>query len=192
VNNDEMRPGYDTADAWLDDAIAAVVAFERAGRSVVAGAGLARLRERFEGGLGIDEDSAAAWAQFVTDRIPFPSARVNELLGQMVHRGGLLRCTKCGAAVRCECGCGTPYVGEHRWTRPPNASAADRAMAAIALHPDWSNRAIAAEIGVGYQTVGRARAAMKAVGEHGAVDGAQTEETRTGRDGRRRKLSRKN
>jgi hypothetical protein len=100
VNNDEMRPGYDTADAWLDDAIAAVVAFERAGRSVVAGAGLARLRERFEGGLGIDEDSAAAWAQFVTDRIPFPSARVNELLGQMVHRGGLLRCTKCGAAVR--------------------------------------------------------------------------------------------
>ena len=99
-----------------------------------------------------DEQS---WEVFVTKHPPPPAERIAELIGKMVHHGGMLRCTKCGTKSKCECGCGAPYVGEHRWASPvvppeptKGPGALDRAAAAIAAHPEKSNRAIAAEIGV--------------------------------------------
>ena len=59
--------------------------------------------------------------------------------------------------------CGAPYVGEHRWASPvvpamakstKEPSALDRAAAAIAANPEKSNRALAAEIGVGLRRLG--------------------------------------
>lgn len=104
-----------------------------------------------------------------------------------------LRCTKCGATACCACSCGATYVGEHhRWTMPVEPppgkeSALDRAVAAVTAHPEQSNRAIAAEIGVGYETVRRARAAAKVAAHDGSLDGSV--ESCIGRDGRRRKVS---
>jgi hypothetical protein len=74
-----------------------------------------------------------------------------------------MQCPKCGAHARAGCNCGVVYV-----------SAGERAAGAVAANPEKSNRAIAADIGVGSNTVRRARPV--------APDGAP--EKRTGRDGK--------
>ena len=79
---------------------------------------------------------------------------------QQVNRA--MQCSECGAAGIAACDCGAPYM-----------PAATRAAEAIAASPNKSDRVIAAEIGVGSNTVRRARPT--------APSGAVT--TRTGKDG---------
>jgi hypothetical protein len=57
-----------------------------------------------------------------------------------------LGCSACGATTEATCDCGAPYL-----------PASQRAAEAIAANPERSDRAIAAEIGVGKNTVMRAR-----------------------------------
>jgi len=71
--------------------------------------------------------------------------------------------------AKASCNCGAGYV-----------PAGQRAAAAIKANPDKSDRAIADEIGVSNQTVRRAR-------KKSTVTGV-TVATRTGRDGKKRKL----
>jgi alkanesulfonate monooxygenase SsuD/methylene tetrahydromethanopterin reductase-like flavin-dependent oxidoreductase (luciferase family) len=82
-----------------------------------------------------------------------------------------LSCSACGAEANASCSCGEPYVPKLQ-----------RAAEAVAAHPEKSNRAIAADIGVSPGTVDRARHKSTAYNE--AVD-----EPRVGRDGKTRKLS---
>jgi hypothetical protein len=158
--------------SWLLPLIEHAVAFERAGRNVAAAAALATVRNRHAAlvpsDLAADERS---WPDFARKHIPLPPERVDELIGRMVHRGGLLHCTKCGVATICPCGCGAPYLVERRdWTA--SGTALDRATAAIAAHPGKSNRAIAKEIGVSDQTVRRARRQFGDSGTDVALDHA--------------------
>jgi hypothetical protein len=80
-------------------------------------------------------------------------------------------CTSCGATVDAACDCGTPYM-----------PAGQRAAAAVAANPNLSDRAIAKEIGVGKNTVLRAR--QELTGPDGPVDGTP----RIGLDGRARRI----
>jgi hypothetical protein len=80
-----------------------------------------------------------------------------------------LVCRECHASIDAPCNCGAGYVLEP----------GERAAAAVAASPEKSDRAIAAEIGVGHQTVARAR---RATGPDGPVDAP-----RTGLDGKTRK-----
>ena len=57
-----------------------------------------------------------------------------------------LECSECGATAQATCGCGVAYV-----------PAGTRAAAAVAANPKKSDRALAAELGVSGQTIGRAR-----------------------------------
>jgi hypothetical protein len=75
-----------------------------------------------------------------------------------------LHCAKCGVMTEAKCGCGVGYV-----------TASNAAAAAVKANPEKSDRAIAAEIGVGLGTVQRARK---------AVDPNGSPEKRTGRDGK--------
>jgi ABC-type nitrate/sulfonate/bicarbonate transport system substrate-binding protein len=155
-------------DAYLLPLVERVVEFERAGRHVVAAAALAKLRERYAA-VGPDDLAAdeQTWADFARKHVPLPPDRIDELIGRMVCFGGLLRCTKCGAGTACPCCCGAPYVGEHRsWAAPiaKIAPALERAAAAVAAHPEKSNRFIAAEIGVAEPTVRRARRQLQESG----------------------------
>jgi hypothetical protein len=79
-----------------------------------------------------------------------------------------LQCSACGAEANASCNCGKPYV-------PARQRAAD----AIQANPDKSDRAIAGEIGVGKDTVRRARAST---GAPAPVD------VRIGKDGKARRL----
>jgi hypothetical protein len=86
-----------------------------------------------------------------------------------IHRSIVrLACTACGAEANASCSCGKPYLPR------------ERAAEAVAAHPEKSDRAIADEIGVGKDTVRRARAATGA--------GAPVEGPRTGKDGKARRL----
>jgi hypothetical protein len=78
-----------------------------------------------------------------------------------------IECSSCGATADAACDCGAPYV-----------SAGAKAAKAVAANPEKSNRAIAAEIGVGLGTVNRAR---KLTEPNGSV------EKRVGLDGKARK-----
>jgi hypothetical protein len=82
-----------------------------------------------------------------------------------------LTCSKCGAAGQGSCSCGAPYL-----------PAGERAGQAVAAHPEKSDSAIAAEIGVNRATVTRARKKTTRANAHVA---------RTGRDGRKRKPPRR-
>ena len=76
----------------------------------------------------------------------------------------IIACTRCGAEADAACECGKPYE-----------PASQRAAEAVKANPGKSDRVIAAEIGVGSNTVRRAR---KSVAPRGAP------ETVTGRDGK--------
>jgi hypothetical protein len=161
-----------------------IVKAESRGRSMLAAFGLARLREFHEG-----TNPSEPWADFARKNIPLGRDRVEELMGSMVHRNNLIRCVKCGTAAKCPCGCGVPYVSDHPWANPDpltKKSALERAAEAVAAHPDKSNRAIAAEIGVSFETVRKARSTPKAAGAELSVELSVAE--RVGRDGSRRKL----
>lgn len=80
-------------------------------------------------------------------------------------------CTGCGATVDAACDCGVPYM-----------PAGQRAAAAIAANPRMSDRAIATELGIGSNTVRRAR--QQSTAPHGAVE----DEPRVGIDGKVRRL----
>jgi hypothetical protein len=73
-------------------------------------------------------------------------------------------CTACGSEANASCNCGKPYVPKKQ-----------RAREAIEANPQKSNRAIAAELGLSDDTVGRAR-------REAGVAGAAPE--REGRDGK--------
>ncbi len=83
----------------------------------------------------------------------------------------MIFCSKCGAKARPGCNCGVAYV-------PARVFAAR----AVAAHPEKSDRAIAAAIGVDPKTVAKAR---KATAEKSAVA------KRIGRDGKARRLPNK-
>ena len=74
-----------------------------------------------------------------------------------------LCCAKCGAKIKPGCDCGVAYLPAHMY-----------AAKAVAAHPEKSDRAIAAAIGVDHKTVAAAR---KSVGEKSP--------TRVGADGKR-------
>ncbi len=74
-----------------------------------------------------------------------------------------LCCVKCGAKAKPGCNCGVAYIPAHMY-----------AVKAVAAHPEKSDRAIAAAIGVDHKTVAKAR---KSVGEKSP--------TRVGTDGKR-------
>jgi hypothetical protein len=74
-----------------------------------------------------------------------------------------LCCVKCGAKAKPGCDCGVAYVPAHMY-----------AVKAVAAHPEKSDRAIAAAIGVDHKTVAKAR---KSVGDKSP--------TRIGTDGKR-------
>jgi hypothetical protein len=78
-----------------------------------------------------------------------------------------LVCSGCGAPGQGSCGCGVAYV-----------SAGERAEEAVKANPGKSNRAIAEESGVSYETIRRARK---------STDTNVSDEKRTGRDGKARK-----
>jgi hypothetical protein len=82
-----------------------------------------------------------------------------------------MHCSECGVEAAAACDCGAPYV-------PAGVAAAN----AVAAHPEKSDRAIAAEIGVSDKTVGRAR---RTTADYSAVD------TRVGLDGKARKRAAK-
>jgi hypothetical protein len=173
--------------------IDAITSYERAGRRAAAALALTRLRqdhEELNSFLSADEQG---WADFVRKRLPLSPERVDELIGGMVFRKGLMHCVKCQVTAIAACGCGTSYVGSHPWAAAPAAtikiSATERAAVAIRARPGWSDRAIAAEIGVSNQTVRRARAFLAANAEDVTVD--VTVDRRVGRDGRSRKSKRK-
>jgi hypothetical protein len=79
----------------------------------------------------------------------------------------VLRCARCGITQEAACGCGFGYV-----------PAVECAAAAVAKHPEKSDRAIAAALGVSDKTVAKARASTA---EKSAVA------KRVGRDGKARK-----
>ena len=195
----------------LINLIAYIVNAERAGRPKVAGLGLARLREHYEAfdaeELPPDEQS---WQAFAAKHVPLPPEQVAELIGKMVHhRRTMLRCTKCGTFSRCACGCGRPYVNEHRWSlsveamlaeatpeRASQPSALDRAAAAIAASPEKSNRTLAAEIGVITRRTVKARASASRTGirrwrRQRVAALMPPPDRRTGRDGRSYPVARK-
>jgi hypothetical protein len=91
--------------------------------------------------------------------------RIETQIVQRVTRA--MHCSKCGVEAAAACDCGVPYV-------PAGVAAAK----AVAAHPEKSDRAIAAEIGVADRTVNRARKAT-------ATDVAV--ESRVGLDGKARK-----
>jgi hypothetical protein len=62
-----------------------------------------------------------------------------------------LRCSDCGATTDAACACGVGYVPAHEY-----------AAKAVQAHPEKSDRAIAAVLGIDHKTVGKAR---KATGE---------------------------
>jgi transposase-like protein len=82
----------------------------------------------------------------------------------------MLHCSQCGAVVEAPCDCRAPFI---------YMSAGKAAAEAIKRNPEKSDRAIAAEIGIGPETVRRARISTAS---NGAV------EKRVGRDGRQRKM----
>lgn len=75
----------------------------------------------------------------------------------------MLCCSKCGAKAKASCQCDAAYVPASKY-----------AARAVAAHPEKSDRAIAAAIGVDHKTVAKAR---KSVGEKSP--------TRVGADGKR-------
>lgn len=79
-----------------------------------------------------------------------------------------LRCSECGATAKAACNCGADYIPAGRM-----------AARAIAAHPEKSDRAIAADLGVSDRTVNRAR---KSTATNDAV------RQRIGKDGKARKL----
>lgn len=87
-----------------------------------------------------------------------------------------VRCAACGtlSEVRPSCGCGANFE---------YVSPGELAAKAVKDNPEKSNRAIADDLGVGSNTVRRAR---QATAPNGAVDGK-----RTGRDGKARKMPRR-
>jgi hypothetical protein len=80
-----------------------------------------------------------------------------------------MHCAECGSFVKVACRCGASYI-----------PASQYAAVAIKRHPEKSDRAIAAEIGVSKDTVRRARS----TGAKAPVESAR----RTGRDGKARRL----
>jgi len=83
----------------------------------------------------------------------------------------MICCSKCGAKAKPGCNCGVAYVPAHVF-----------AANAVKAHPEKSDRAIAAAIGVDSKTVAKAR---KTTAEKSAV------EKRIGRDGKARRLPNK-
>jgi hypothetical protein len=75
-----------------------------------------------------------------------------------------LRCSECGAEANATCACGVAYI-----------PAGEYARKVAAMQPGVSNRALAEQIGVSYQTVRRARQ---------SVDTNVSTESRTGKDGK--------
>jgi hypothetical protein len=152
----------------IDERIAHIAESARRNRWATAGLELIELRKWYEASppeaFAADERS---WAEFVSKRLPsIAPADVERFMGAVLYRGGAMQCSACGAQAVCRCGCGAPYFVEPPWATPASApvSARDRAVAAIQAAPEKSDRAIAGEIGVGHQTVGRARRRMTAAG----------------------------
>lgn len=170
------------SDELLADLVTHVIVAERNGRWVAAAIGLTSIRQCLRHG-----DDPRAWCAFVESHFPFSVDRAAQLIGKAVHHKGLMRCVKCGQQAVCECGCGAPYASDQPWAtrvepaeKPSAPTALQRAVAAIAAHPERSNRVIAQELGMGKDTVRRARE------QHAPVDAPV--EARTGADGRIRKL----
>jgi len=161
------------ASPAVPEIIMAAVEFERCGRLIAAGLALCRLRERFDeftpGDLPPDERT---WREFCTKWLAFGADRASELIGRLVHRGALLKCDACGIEATCRCACGADY----RVTRWPVEAAEvvrtalDRAIAAVIADPAKSNRAIAREIDVSFETVRRARQKLADGAGHVSTD----------------------
>jgi len=175
----------------IEQRVATIMQYDRQNRLIPAAVALVELQRWYEASAKTAfAKGERTWLEFVAKRIPLDPARIRDLMGRVLSRGGLMRCEDCGTASICLCGCGASYQPEHPAAMPSQqptrkVSALDRATAAIKTSPEKSNRAIAAEIGVSHQVVGRARRQIKEAAGDGPVDGPVA---RVGRDGKRRKL----
>lgn len=156
-----------TASEAMASMIASAIDCARNRRWVAAGAVLVGIRQRYEASdptaFPADERT---WGGFAGKHLAeIGPARVEELIGAMVHRGSLILCGGCGATSVAVCGCGVAYEPEHPWgavkSRSGLPTAMEKALAAILANPGKSDRRIAAEIGVGNKTVSRARARLR-------------------------------
>src|SRR5262245_40210364 len=110
----------------LPEMIRMIAESDRRGRPIVTALGLVKLRERYET-LDPDElpEDERDWPAFARKRLPLPVDRINRLIGAMVHRGDILRCSACGSETASPCGCGAAYVSTRPWVvtaAPANAA----------------------------------------------------------------------
>jgi hypothetical protein len=97
----------------LGEMIGRIVAAEGRGGLIAAGLGLIALKRRhaqaLPGELGEEERT---WEDLVGRHFRFSVERAEELMGALLHRGGVMRCTGCGTEQKCLCGCGVAYWPE--------------------------------------------------------------------------------
>lgn len=148
----------------LRETIDAIMLHIRKGNEMTAGLALATLRRSYEATKEIPEDEWP-WRAFATKYFPeLGYERVQALIGRVVHRGGILRCSKCEAEAVCQCGCGVAYLPQNQWAATDlggRPTAFERAVSSIKADPTKSNRAIAKAIGVSFETVARARKKLR-------------------------------
>jgi len=154
----------------LSDMVAFVNERVAAGRWVTGGLGLIRVKSVYEQ-IAPRERRAdeKTWPAFAERRLTFGGfAGAEELLGRFdpARRCGMIRCGGCGAVGKAPCQCGVrclpaepgdPAAVPRAKPDKRELSAREKAAAAIAADPEKSDRAIAAELGIGHATVSRAR-----------------------------------
>jgi len=99
----------------LPQIVEAIKQAERGGREIAAGGMLIHLKRQWYGAKllfkvkGDDEGFLGEWGRFIEENFMFSPERAEALMGRLLHRGGMLRCTGCGAQALCACGCGVDY-----------------------------------------------------------------------------------
>lgn len=144
-----------------------------AGRWVTGGLAVIQIKRAFD---KIEPRERPAdektWRAFADKHLAFGFAGADELMTRFdpSYKAGTLRCIRCGAAAKagCDCGARCVPVEPSEWDAPEPAAptaeqtaptALERATAAVAAHPEMSDRAIAKLTGISRETVRRARAA---------------------------------
>lgn len=159
--------------------LATVIDAEQRNRRATLALALQRLFEWYQALESSLPDGERTYAGFLRRHLAMPQDRLEKLIGDLepligglIRKGGLIRCTECRAESVCACGCGVAYLPEGTNLAPPIApeklvpTALDRAVAAIREdataaaqegRETKSLREIAREIGVSHQTVKRAK-----------------------------------
>lgn len=113
--------------------------YVREDKKIMAGLVLAKLRLIHEAlGSKLFPAGERTWQGFVEEHFAeIGYERVQALIGQVVHRGGILKCTKCEAEAVCRCGCGVAYLPQNQWAA---ASCNENMMNIVAPPPKSRGR----------------------------------------------------